>query len=55
MSHKTSISYQDIEKITDFDGFVAKTVDPKFLKTFTTAHTFNETDQVGPFKFTMFE
>ena len=36
----------DIDKITDFDSYVAKNVDSRFLKSFTTAHTFNETDQV---------
>ena len=36
----------EINKITEFDSYVKKNVDPKFLNSFTTVHTFNETDQV---------
>ena len=38
--------FLEIGKITEFDNYVKKTVDPKFLNSFTTVHTFNETDQV---------
>ena len=38
--------FVEVDNIGDFDKFVAKEVDQKFLKSFTTAHTFNETDQV---------
>ena len=36
----------EISAITEFDSYVKKNVDPKFLNSFTTVHTFNETDQV---------
>ena len=40
------ILYADIDTISDFNSFIEKNVDSKFLKSFTTQHTFNETDQV---------
>ena len=36
----------EIKTIADFDNFIERNVDVKFLKSFTTQHTFNETDQV---------
>ena len=38
--------FADIDTISDFNSFIAKNVESKFLKSFTTQHTFNETDQV---------
>ena len=40
------MTFLEIGSIIEFDNFVKKTVDPKFLNSFTTVHTFNETDQV---------
>ena len=36
----------DIDSIEQFDSYVKKIVNQKFLNSFTTVHTFNETDQV---------
>ena len=36
----------EIQNIADFDNFIERNVDVKFLKSFTTQHTFNETDHV---------
>lgn len=38
--------FVDIDTLSDFDSFIAQNVDSKWLKSFTTQHTFNETDQV---------
>ena len=40
------LNISELSKITEFDSYVKKNVDPKFLNSFTTVHTFNETDQV---------
>ena len=38
--------FADIDTLSDFDSFIEQNVDAKWLKSFTTQHTFNETDQV---------
>ena len=38
--------FVDIDTLSDFDNFIEQNVDAKWLKSFTTQHTFNETDQV---------
>ena len=38
--------FADIDTLSDFDSFIQQNVDGKWLKSFTTQHTFNETDQV---------
>ena len=38
--------FVDIDTLSDFDSFIEQNVDAKWLKSFTTQHTFNETDQV---------
>ena len=41
----TFYTHLEIESIEDFEDFLERDAD-KILKSFTTAHTFNETDQV---------
>ena len=41
-----SFTYLEIQNIEDFDKFIERNVDVQFLKSFTTQHTFNETDHV---------
>ena len=40
------VIFVDIDTLSDFDNFIEQNVDAKWLKSFTTQHTFNETDQV---------